>query len=804
MSEKIIRVNVADAAEEYTCKFGANKNLYRTIPSFQDGLKPGKRRIFYSFWETNGKPTNVKKETLNRLKFYKVQNVAAHAMIYHPHGDDSNTDIIANEGQHWNNNVCTIVPQGNYGSVRGDPHAAARYIECKMSEYLIDCFFDDFDKYCVPMKPSYDGERVEPEFLPAKYPHALFNPQLSGIGYGIASNIISFNITEVLRATIKLIKHPNANIMLIPDIPTKADIVDTGDFENINNTGEGKIVMRASSEIDHAKNIIKITSVPLQTSTKIIISKIIEKKKKGEFQDIIDIKDYTKHGETNIEIYLKSDANPDKVLKKLYNGRVDLKTTASFSLKLIDDYKENQYSIKSFLQEWIEYRRDIVRSMFTNSLMQSMEKQHMNDVLLFVFSKDNAETTLKICKSSSSRRDTIENLVKKYNITSLQAATIADMHLYNFNKDSYKKYKDEKTALTEEINRITKILDDEKLIDEFIIDQLETGIKKYGHPRHSKIVKDDKEIDEDSIPDTEHIIAISERGLIKKVQIFGDDTPVGIVGKNGENYTVLTANNRQDILIIDSEGMVIRIPVSSLPNMNHDEIGVELSRYFKCNGKIIGIMSLPDKRMLKEKNNNACITLITKMGYAKRVKLSDFKGISEPKKSILLSDGDELVAARFTLNNTASDIIIYTNDGYGIRIPVVDINIFKKEARGSKVINMGEGQHVQNANIIINDIKHLFYITTSGRAKITQAKYFPTMKRGDEPLQLITLSGTDRLLYIEGVCNRRGAICRVYFKNKEPKDLKLADVELTTRKAEGKKYIKVPRGESIVSVKMFV
>lgn len=802
MSEKIIQQNIADAAEEYSCVFGANKNLYRTIPSMQDGLKPGRRRFLYSWWEADGKPNNTKKETLNRLKFSKVQTVASRTMVYHPHGDTSVSDVITNEGQYWSNNVCAVDGKGNYGSIRGDKPAAPRYIECKMSEYMIDCFFDDFDKYCVPMKETYDGERLEPEYLPAKYPHALFNPQLSGIGYGLASNIISFNVAEVLKATIKLIKNPTTTVMLIPDVPTGADIIDDGHFKEINKTGVGKVTLRSTAEIDHAKNIIRFTSIPLQTNTMQIISKILEFKSKGEFSEIIDIADYTKLGEVDLRITLKSDANPDKVLKKLYKKGTGLKSTFPVCLKMIDDYREYDYGVKSFLLEWIEYRRDVVRSMFSNYLIQTMEKQHMNEVLLFVFNEDNAETTLKICKAASSRKDTIDRLMKRYSITSLQAATIVDMRLYHFNKDTYAKYKEEKKELKNEVDRITKILDNEQLIDEFIIKQLEEGIKKYGRPRKSSIVKDDKETDIEAIPNTNHLVAISTSGFIKKIDKKSSSL-IGIVGKKSDNFSVIEINNREDILAIDSTGTMIRIPVSSFPNMNVGDVGVELSRYFKCSGNIIAMMKMPDPKILKEKNNAVCVTLITKMGFGKRVKLSEFRGISEPRSSIILNDGDEVVAAMFSLNISKNDIIIYTNKGNGVRVPVESIKIYGRAAKGVRCIALkDENEFVINANTIDPGKKTLFYITSSGNAKITQEKYFPVMERKAEPLQLIGLGATETLIYVASVDRKKDKV-RVYFKQKEPEQFDISNLEMSTRVSKGTKVVKVPRGESVVSVKIF-
>ena len=617
----------------------------------------------------------------------------------------------------------------------------------------------------------------------------------------MASNICSFNVSEVLKATIKLINNPDTNIMLIPDSPTGAEIVDEGLFKEINKTGVGKLTMRASADIDHNKNIIKFTTLPLQTSSMQVINKIIEMKKKGDFAEIIDIQDYSKLGEADIRFILKSDANPDKVLKKLYKKGTALKNTFPVCIKLIDDYRENDYGVKDFLLEWIEYRRDVVRSMFSNDLIQTMEKQHMNEVLLFVFSETNAEETLKICKNASSRKETVEKLMKKYKITSLQASTIADMRLYHFNKDTYARYKEEKIQLAKDVDRITKTLDDESLIDEFIIGQLEEGIKKYGGPRRSMIVKDDNDLDKEQIPDTNHLIAISETGYIKKVNL--EETGViGEVGKHKDNFSIIQINNREDVLVIDSNGDAIRIPVSTFPDMKVDDIGVEISRFFKCSGKIISVLKLPDPKMLKDKNNKVCISLITKQGYAKRVKLSEFKGISEPRSSINLNEDDELVAALFTLENSDQDIIIFTNMGRGTRIKMEELRVYGRAAKGLRQITLQDGEYVTNANKVDPTKKALFYITSAGRAKVTDVKYFPVMERNAESLQLITLEGNESLLYVASVNNKKD-IVRVYFKNADPVDYNLSELKVATRIAKGEKVIRVPRGDSVVSVKIF-
>lgn len=803
--EKVVKMNAAEATETYSKIFGANKNYDRAIPAFQDGLKPGKRRLFYSFWEYCGKPQDIKPSTLKNLKFHKVQTIASNAMIYHPHGDVSNADIIGNEGRYWTTNVRTIDPQGNYGSIRGDVQAASRYIECRMSQYLIDCFFEDFDKYCVPMKESYDGERMEPEYLPTKYPHVLFNHQVASLGFAAVSNIAPFNVTEVLSATISLIRNPDADILLIPDIPSKCDIIDTGDFKEMNKTGVGKVVMRASYKIDYKKNIITFTSLPMMISSKNVIKAINNMMANdGKFKEILFIDDYTKLGEVKINIHLKQSVNPDDVLKDLFTSRLDLKKTIPFSLTLVDELKMRTFGIKEYLLEWIEYRRDLIRSMLLNNQIQVMEKQHMNDVLLFVFNKDNAEETLKICKASSSRKDTIEKLMKKYKITSLQAATIADMRLYHFNKDTYQRYKDEKVELKNELDRIMKTINDERLIDELIVNQLEDGIKRYGHERHSKIIKDKKKT---TIVESEHLIAISTDGYIKKIKIDNNtdisNLIIGDVGDVKDNYRVLRVWNTEDIFILTSKGIATVIPISGIPDTGTDGKGIPIERYFGCSGNIVGVLKLQSKNMLK--SDDVDIIFTTKMGYCKEVHLNDFKikSVTAPKSQIIqLKEGDELVSALFVMRESKDNILIYTDKGRGIRLMHKDIPCIKYSSIGSKMVELDGDENILNSIIINKDHDKLFYVTSLGKAKLTETKYLPAMKRKEQLLQIIPITSRDRLLFVKGINSKKDKEFEVFFKNSPMVVLPFNDINVTTKIAKAEKAISIPKGDSILNIKI--
>lgn len=757
--------------------------------------------MFYSWWELEHKPTKTDKATLNKLKFIKVDKLSANTVNYHPHGTSATDELIGRLGQYWNNNVMLIVPQGSYGNMAGDVPSAGRYREAKLSEFTIDCFFEDFDKYCVPMKLGYDGENYEPEFLPSKYPTILFNPQFSGIGYGTASNVPGFNVSEVLDATIKLIQNPDSKIMLVPDSPTGCDILDEGLFKDINKTGQSKLTMRASASIDYVDNMIKITSLPINSNSTDVIKKLIafKEKKESGFDDIIEIKDYTFEGEVLIEIYLKKDAKPDKILRKFFKKNTGLKTTFPVGLTVIDDYAEYEYGVKELLLEWISYRQDIVRSMFLNNLQILIGKQHMNKVLLMVFNKDNIDTTVKIAKESKSRKETIEKLMKKFKITSVQAATIADMHVYNFNKDAYERYLEDEKTLDAEVEKINDILSDDEKIDEFIIDQLKEGKKKWGRPRMSKIVK---ETDKDTadIPDTDHLIGISETGYAKKISLKGNNG-IGPVGKTNSNITVLDVNNRENLLVIDSTGQVVKVSISGIPNMDPEDIGVELKRFFSVKGDIKAVMELPSMDILAVKDASLTVVFITKNGYAKKVQLSEFNKIVDTKPGILLNEGDEVAAALFAFDNTEKDIVISTNVGNGIHLSMDDIKTATCTAKGVSVVSLQKDEEIVSASLVNPKKKLMFLMTTSGRAKVIETKYFPVMKRKDKTINLIGLVGNETLLGISSINKSDEVIA--YHKKGNPDRFQIKEMDIGTRVSKGNRIVKTGRGDSIVGYKVF-
>lgn len=779
-------VNVADISEEWLLIYGSNVNIARMSPQLIDGLKPVAKRALYGMYMN---PTHGK-------TFRKVLRCMADGIAYHPHGDGSLGDAIYAMGSSWLQNIMYIDPQGNFGNVKGDSPAHPRYTEARLSRAAQWIFFSDIQDSNVPMRPSYDGSTTEPDYLPARIPTVLCNPQFSGIGIGLATNIPPFNPTEVCKATIKLIKDPKAKILLIPDSPTGCDILDDGQFESLNEYGDDvTLTMRATYEIDYMENIITVTSLPYQVGSDNVIAAVLKLRKEEKekdptkgFNGLIDIHDNTAEDRVEIKFLLKKGVNPDEFIDLLMKKRTNLKKTYPVEIRCIEDLQSKVWGVKQLLLEWIEYRREAVRAIYNKKLMSTLSDHHMNEVFLFVFNGENLNKTIKIAKSAKNREEMEKAFMKEYGITSLQAKTLANMRTYQYSKDAYEEYKQAKVELEKKIREYTDILENDDAVDNVIIEQLQFAIKEFCGPRRSAVVKAGKM--EEKIPNTKHLIGISKDGYIKKLDV-SQSISIGPVGKSSQVIVTLISN-RDNLIIFDSAGRITRVGVSSIPNMEFDDIGVELTRYFKSKGEPISIINEKD---IEDSTND--IILVTADGIGKRVRMSEFAKIKDFKESISLNEGDSLVAA---IPAGDEEFIIYTNFGDGIRLKSGDIKRQSKDAKGLKLISLRSNEKVVGIDFLEKGCDKLLYITSSGRMKMTEGKLLPLMNRKDEPVSLIALDPNEYLIGVGFVSINDKVV--VYRKKSDPVEIKLKDVPLTTRIAKAEKMVKTPSGDIVTGFKV--
>ena len=785
MPEKVEIHNIADICKTWNQICGANKNLYRSVPSMVDGLKPGARRLLYTMYKE-----------YNKNSFAKVATIVGSTLKLHPHGDVAIADTLVAAAQSWNNSLPLIDGKGNFGSMMGDAHAAQRYPEAKMSEYAWDCFFKDFTDSNVDMRPSYDGRTVEPDVLPAKYPNALINGSL-GIGYGLASNIPPYNFAEVMRATISLIKDPTANVYIVPDSPTGCLVVDDNNFASICNNGYGNYRMRGEVKISPQTNVVTIVSEPYQVASNNIKDKIIDLRESKVLPEVIDLKDRSnlKNG-ICIILTLKPDADPEKFVEKLYSKNTGLEKDYPVSIKLIDDFKDVDYTITSFLLEWIEYRRELKRTSFNFRLTKTLEAQQINDIMLFMLDKDNYEITMRILKSANNKADLAARIMSQYSsilrMSSLQANTIADMRMHEFTKEAHALYRQKKIDLTEELDKINDVLNNPSKIDDIIINELTDGIKKFGTARKSKIIS----LTEDTVPNTEHVICVTPSGLCKKVDISSD-----YVGRMNEAFIAIRAFNRQLMYSFDDKGIATRFSISDIPNMDNSDAGIPLSRYAsssKFGGDIIALQQFYDEY---SDIDNHYLIFVTANGFAKKTPLSEIVGKKGSFVSIKVNDDDRLISVtHYTTHKGAKDLIIFTKNGIGTRVDIDDIPINSRTSMGFRRINVPEHDEIAGANKIIPSDEFVVYITRRGKLKLTELKYLPKQKKREQLMQLIDI-GNDELIAIKSVSKNDDIA--IFTRNAQTEIVSCNAIPVTTRIAQATKIVKnANNGNPVIGYKI--
>ena len=810
MNEKnIITLNIADACKDYSRISGANKNLYRIAPLSIDGLKPVARRTLYTFYM----------DYFKKKKFapVKIATWSGAALRFHPHGNTSIYETIVGLARPWENNVPLIQGSGNYGNISGDPAGADRYINGAISKFAYKCFFENFEREHVVMKPTYSGDETEPVYLPARYPYLLLNGIL-GIGYGEASNIPPYNLTEVLEATMALLEDPNAKFVLVPDFPTGASVIDRGEFKDITETGVGTVRSRAVVEVNDRDNILTVRNIPYMTTMDAIKMSIVSAIDEKKYPQIERYWDNT-NDENGVEFSMKltRETNAKKFLKKLYKGGHGLEKTYPIDLNVVKyshSYSFKHMSIREFLLDWIRYRRNHIASSLNSECVSRKEELIIEEIIKYVSDpnvKDsngvsNAEKILKMYQKSANRFEIEQKLLDTFKkiphwddfknkkvmqpLTTLQARTISSMSLTRFLKDEREKCIQNCERLMVRIKELMKIILDPKGPDTIIREQLKEGIELFGTPRQSHIIKDKKE---SSIPDVDRIVVALRTGLIQKIN---PKDALANIPSTVPIYPVQT-NDVESVLVFDNEGNVGKIPVHEIPYSKNGKEAVPIQRFVKVPGDVVNVLAYPGDGMYLSLQ----LLLVTKFGFVKRVDVTEFKDFRTVSKVIGLQPGDELVGVGYVAEDSSLDVILSTNEGRGWRIDIHDIPLNKKSARGSQFGTLPIGENVVSVDLIVPSTKYMFYMTSRGRGKVTDLAYFPRMKkRREEPLPLIPLEARETLVSIASCTKKDEFVARL--KNGGEQRIKVSDVPITGRQNKPTKLFPVPKGDAVV--KLFI
>ncbi|MDD3172095.1 MAG: DNA topoisomerase (ATP-hydrolyzing) subunit A [Herbinix sp.] len=785
LSGKIEQASMPEMCTESMKIFGANINLMRYLPSINDGLKPGERRIIFAMFND----LNLNYNTNHT----KLEHIIGQTLLYHPHGDAPVFDTIVRLGQPWSNLCCLIDKRGNYGSPMGDPPAAARYIEGRLSHFAYKCFFEEFKPEVTDMSPNYSNSRMEPDYLPSRYPYGLVSGA-TGIGYGLATGVPSFNFKDVCNLTIELIKDKNyPNITLYPDSSTGAEIIDDGQFEDICKTGKGRFRMRGTIEIDRVKNTLTILSTPYLVSWNKIKTKIFEIDKASSL-GIKAIEDFSGENGLNEVLHLKPEINPETIREILYR-KTDMESTYPVDMKMIYNYEVKDFSMRSIILHWINIRRESKRRILNNRIIYLREREHILNILIFILNKDNAEKTIKIIKDSENRKEVISKLISNYNITSLQAESIANMKLSAFSKESRKGYKDELEKVVAEADELEIIVRSNKKIDESIIKDLEEGIKLFGEGRRSKIININGV---SSIPNTEHIIVFTNGGYLKKLP--AKILNIGNIPKGDFPTNIIKANNLSDILLFDERGKISKVSVSDIPSSELDSDGEIIRRFCNPKGRIVSILIKPGDDDLAKMKKIPSLVFLTKNGLIKKSSLKEYMNIRNELVGSVIKDDDELIDVRLCSGN--KNVFIYTSEANAVRIPLKEISETARISMGVKAIKMDKRETVIGMDVVEKEDNYIFVMTGKGLAKRISLEVFKEMKRKEDPIKVVSLDIDDFISLIKVVKGEENV--RVFMKNSDAIDMNISTVPVLPKLSKGNKVIPVRRGDLIIDVKIIL
>lgn len=778
--KNIVNENMGDLCTRYMQIYGANNNLMRHVPFLMDGLKPGERRILYTLYEV-AKEQGIKEYT-------KVSDITGRTTAYHPHGTDPIYKTIVKMAEEWTNNQCLIDGQGNFGSPNGDPAAADRYIECRLSHYAYKCYFEEFDPQYVDMVVNYTGKKLEPECLPSRYPNVLINDTY-GIGYGILCSVPTYNLKEVFELTMKLIDDPTVDCTLIPDNPRGYEIIDEGKYGQISETGKGVLKMRGKVEIDEKRNAIVISSTPTHVSMRNIEKKVLDLYKDGLLPGFKKISDESEGIKAKLVLFFKEDIDLVSIKHLLYK-KTKLQNSLSINFILIDDLEVIEFNIRDILLSWIEYRRDTKRRIYNHKFIKAKERQHILETLLFILNKDNAEKTMKIVKESENKKEIVEGLMNKYGISSLQANTIASMSLTAFSKESKRKYKEEKEELDKEVDRIFKIVCSEKKIDKIIKEELKEGIILFGKERQCPVVTIDGEV---KVTDSEHVLVFTNNGKVKKLPGVVDN--VGEIDNNDFPTEVFHTRNTAELLLFDINGKVTKLPVHKIQQCDINSTGIELNKICKVS-KIVSIIPNPNVEEIEKLPDDIYFVMITQNGIIKKTNVSSFMNIKNELMGMVVKEGDKLQAVKVVVGD--KNMLIYTSKGFGLAFNSSEIKETNRLSIGIKALPMDDDEKVIGMDLLSSTDRYFFALTSKGNGKKSPMDTFKLSERNAKPQRIISLNDGEEIVKINTVFGDE--LYKVYLKGSvETIDIK--DVIELPRLSKGRKLIPVRKGETIIEVR---
>ncbi|HEY9722200.1 MAG TPA: DNA gyrase subunit A [Oscillatoriaceae cyanobacterium] len=727
--EKILPINLRDELKQSYLDYAMSVIVGRALPDVRDGLKPVHRRILYSMHENN-----LTADRKHRKSATVVGDVLGK---YHPHGDASVYDAMVRLAQDFASRYPMVDGHGNFGSVDGDPAAAYRYTEARMSR-LAGELLADIDADTVNFTPNFDGTTEEPTVMPARFPNLLVNGS-TGIAVGMATNIPPHNLREVIDGTIALIDDPNLTASDLnqyikgPDFPSGGTIMGTSGITEAYANGRGSVTVRAQTDMETGRNgraAIVITELPYMVGLDPLFEKIADLVKDKKLEGIADLRNESDRTGMRGIIELKRDASPQVVLNNLYK-HTQMQQNFSMIFLALDHNRPRVMGLHDILQAYINHREEVVTRRTRFELRKAEAREHI--VLGLLTAQANVDEVVKIIRAASSTEEARQKLMERFALSEVQTNAILDMQLRRLTGLERQKLENERDELAKRIADLRAILDDRVLLMDVIKKELQTVRDKYGDERRTRIEHAVGDLStEDLIPDEPMAIFITDQGYVKRLSLdtFAKQKRGGR-GVGGmatrENDFIrhfFVGSTHQDVLFFSDRGVVYRLKVHELPEASRQAKGTNIVNLLPLAGEeqittVIPVQAYEDGKFL---------VMLTKQGIIKKTELSAFSNIRRNGLiAVALDEGDSLGWVRMT--DESLSIIIGTLEGMAIHFPEKELRPLGRTARGVKAIGLRSGDQVIGMDICQPNADVLV-VTTDGFGKRTPVDEYRMQNRG--------------------------------------------------------------------------
>lgn len=735
LSTKIVNVDLDEKMRKSFLDYSMSVITARALPDVRDGLKPVHRRILYTMYENGLTPEKAYRKC--------ADTVGSVLGRYHPHGDASVYDAMVRLAQTFSMRYILVDGHGNFGSIDGDPPAAYRYTESRMSKISLK-MLADIDKNTVDFIPNYDDRLKEPTVLPSRYPNLLVNGS-TGIAVGMATNIPPHNLGEVIDGMCCLIDNPDATLEELmehikgPDFPTSGIIMGRAGIRAAYGTGKGKITVRARAEIVEKKNgrfEIQVTEIPYGVNKARLIESIADLVKDKRIEGISDVNDYSSRHGMHISIDLKRDANPQVVLNQLYSY-TQMQTTFGAILLALVDGEPKILTLKQILEHYINFQCEVITRRTNYDLKKAQERAHLLEGLLIAL--DFIDEVIEILRSSKSIPEGKEALINRFGLDDVQAQAIVQMRLGQLTGLERIKIEDELAELKEKIKGFLELLADHGKMLALIKDEATEIRNKFADERRTKIVNVSGEVDiEDLIPEEPCIFTLTNFGYIKRMSAdtyqIQNRGGKGIKGMNRreEDYvtTMFTASTHDTIAFFTTRGRTYRLKGYEIPEASRSSRGINVINVLpiESDEKISAMLCVPRN----EEIENSYLCMVTRNGIIKRSESALYKNVRKSGViAINLDDDDELAWVRITTGN--DKLLVATRMGMAICFDENDARPIGRTARGVKAIELKDGDKVIGMSVV-DESKTLLTVSETGYGRRSDFSNYRIQSRGGKGL----------------------------------------------------------------------